>query len=151
MDFLTHIDHWTWWVIGVLFIVMEVFSPAAFFLWMGISALITGGFLWVFPTMDWSIQLTIFSIQSVLSIFVWRKFFYHISSDSDQPMLNKRTQQFVGRVFTLENDMVDGIGQVKIDDSRWRIMADEDYLAHSKLKVIGEDGENLKVVLAENT
>jgi len=99
--------------------------------------------------MEWTVQLLIFSIQSILSIVVWRKFFYHISADSDQPLLNKRAQQFIGRVFTLERDMVDGIGQIKIDDSTWRVMADEDFPAQSRLKVIGEDGVNLKVVLAD--
>lgn len=145
MEFFTQIDHWTWLVIGALLIVLEMFSPAAYFLWMGISAIITGGFLWVFPGMHWTAQVSIFAIQSVLSIIVWRKFFFHISAESDQPLLNKRAQQFVGRVFTLENDIVDGIGQVKIDDSTWRIMAEEDYKAKSKVKVIGEDGVNLKV------
>ncbi len=149
MEFLTQIDHWTWWVIGVLLIMLEMFAPAAFFLWMGISAIITGGFLWVFPTMEWPVQLVIFSIQSILSIFVWRKFFHHISADSDQPLLNKRAQQFIGRVFTLEKDMVNGVGQIKIDDSTWKVLADEDYLAQSKVKVIGEDGMNLKVNLVD--
>jgi len=145
MEFFTHIDHWTWWVIGVLLIVLEMFAPAAFFLWMGISALITGAFLWVFPSMEWTVQLIIFSIQSILSIIVWRKFFFHISADSDQPLLNKRAQQFIGRIFTLEEDIVDGVGKIKIDDSSWRVLAEEDYLAKSKVKVIGEDGINLKI------
>lgn len=149
MEFFTQIDHWTWWVIGVVLIVLEMFAPAAFFLWMGISALITGVFLLVFPSMDWTIQLLIFSIQSVLSIVVWRKFFFHISADSDQPLLNKRAQQFVGRIFTLESDMKNGVGQVKIDDSTWRIMADEDYPSQTRVKVIGEDGVNLLVSLAD--
>lgn len=149
MQFFTQIDHWTWWVIGALLIVLEMFAPAAFFLWMGISALITGVFLWIFPSMDWTIQLLFFSIQSVLSIVVWRKFFFHISTDSDQPLLNKRAQQFVGRAFTLENDIVNGIGQIKIDDSTWRVMADKDYPSQTKVKITGEDGVNLKVSLAE--
>lgn len=149
MEFMTQIDHWTWWVIGVLLIVLEMFAPAAFFLWMGISAIITGAFLWMFPSMEWTLQLLIFSIQSILSIVVWRKFFINISADSDQPLLNKRAQQFVGRVFTLESDMKNGIGQIKIDDSTWRVMADEDYSSESKVKVVGEDGINLKITLAE--
>lgn len=149
MEFLTQIDHWTWWIIGVLLTVLEMFAPAAFFLWMGISAIITGAFLWLFPSMEWTVQLLIFSIQSILSIIVWRKFFINMSADSDQPLLNKRAQQFVGRVFTLESDMKNGIGQIKIDDSTWRVMADEDYTSDSKVKVVGEDGINLKITLAE--
>ena len=149
MEFFTQIDHWTWWVIGVVLIVLEMFAPAAFFLWMGISAIITGAFLWVFPSMEWTVQLVIFSIQSILSIIVWRKFFYHISVDSDQPLLNKRAQQFIGRTFTLEADMVNGVGKIKIDDSNWRVLAEEDYLAQSKVTVIGEDGINLNVIKAD--
>ncbi|MBL7004443.1 MAG: NfeD family protein [Gammaproteobacteria bacterium] len=149
MEFFTQFDHWTWWVIGVLLIVLEMFAPAAFFLWMGIAAIFTGGFLWLFPGMEWTVQVLIFSIQSILSIIVWRQLFSKPFSKSDQPNLNRRAQQYIGRTFTLEKAIENGVGQVKVDDSLWRVMCDEDLPMGSKIKVVGEDSISFKVVLAE--
>lgn len=145
MEFFAQFNHWSWWVIGIVLIIIEVFAPAAFFLWMGISAIITGVFVWIFPSMDWTIQVLIFSIQSVLSIVVWRKFFKHAFAQTDQPTLNKRAQQYFGRTFTLIEPIINGVGKIIVDDSTWRVVADEDLPEGTKVSVTGEEGMSLKV------
>ncbi len=35
--------------------------------------------------------------------------------------MNRRTEALIGRVFTLEKPIVDGIGTVRIDDTIWRV------------------------------
>lgn len=142
------LSHWTWWVLGVVLIVLEVFAPTAFFLWMGISALVTGGLLWVMPDMSWTSQLFSFAVLSVVSIVLWRKYFKDVSERTDQPLLNKRALQYVGRTFTLDEAIVNGVGQVRVDDSTWRISSDEDYPAGTRIEVIGEEGMTLKVAKA---
>jgi len=69
-------------------------------------------------------------------------------SESDEPLLNKRAQQYIGRVFTLDEPIVNGVGMVKVDDSSWRITG-PDIDAGNKVKVIGEDGMSLKVEKSE--
>ena len=32
------IDCWHWWVLAVALFILEIFSPAAFFIWIGIAA-----------------------------------------------------------------------------------------------------------------
>ena len=145
MEFFTTLSHWTWWVLGVVLIVLEVFAPTAFFLWMGISALVTGGLLWMMPDMNWTSQLFIFSVLSVATILLWRKYFQDISEKTDQPLLNKRALQYVGRTFTLDEAIINGVGQVRVDDSTWRISADEDLPAGTRIRVVGEEGMTLKV------
>ena len=148
MQFFTELSHWTWWVLGVILIVLEVFAPTAFFLWMGISALVTGGLLWMMPDMSWTSQLFSFAVLSVISIVVWRRYFKDVSERTDQPLLNKRALQYVGRTFTLDEAIVNGVGQVRVDDSTWRISSDEDYPAGTRIQVIGEEGMTLKVAKA---
>ena len=41
--------------------------------------------------------------------------------ERDQPFLNRRAEALVGRVFTLEKPIVDGVGTVRIDDTVWRV------------------------------
>lgn len=139
------LTYWTWLIVGVVLIIIELFAPAAFFLWMGISAILTGGLLWVFDSMLWTTQVLIFSVLSIASIFLWKKFFKIAFDDSDQPLLNKRTQQFLGRVLELEQPIKNGIGSASIDDSKWRLLAEKDYPQGTRVKVVSEDGVNLKV------
>ena len=67
-----------------------------------------------------------------------------IHSPTDQPFLNRRTASYVGRVFTLEKPIVDGIGTVGIDDTVWRVTG-PDTPAGSQVKVTRVDGAVLHV------
>ena len=59
-------------------------------------------------------------------------------------MLNRRTEALVGRVFTLEKPIVDGVGTVRIDDTIWRVRG-PDRPAGSRVRVTQADGANLAV------
>lgn len=145
MEFLTELTHWSWWVAGVALIIIEMFAPAAFFLWMGISALVTGVLLWLFPGMSWTTQFSLFAVLSITSIIIWRKLFPDVMTKTDQPLLNKRAQQYIGRTFTLEEPVINGVGLVRIDDSTWRVSSEMDIAAGSRIKVIAEEGMTLKI------
>ena len=64
--------------------------------------------------------------------------------ESESPMLNRRAEALVGRVFTLEKPIVDGTGTVRIDDTIWRVHG-PDRPAGSRVKVTQADGANLAV------
>ena len=49
MEWLDGLTYWHWWVLGIVLVILEIFSPAAFFLWLGISAGIIGFVLVAFP------------------------------------------------------------------------------------------------------
>ena len=38
MEWLQLAEYWHWWVLGVVLVILEVFSPGVFFLWLGIAA-----------------------------------------------------------------------------------------------------------------
>ena len=44
-----------------------------------------------------------------------------VEAPADQPFLNRRAEGYVGRAFTLEKPIVDGIGTIRIDDTVWRV------------------------------
>ncbi len=139
------IGHWHWWILAALLIILEVFAPGAFFLWLGLAAVAVGGVVYMMPTMDWEYQLLLFSVLSVISIVIWRKYFRITPADTDQPNLNRRGQQYVGRVFTLEEPIVDGIGKIRVDDSTWKVRG-EDCPAGTQIEVTGVDGTILQVI-----
>jgi len=138
------IGHWHWWITAAVLIILEMFAPGAFFLWLGISAVVVGGAVYLSPGMDWEYQLLLFSVLSVISIVVWRKYFRATAADTDQPHLNRRGEQYIGRVFTLEEPIIDGIGKIRVDDSTWKVRG-EDCPAGTQIEVTGIDGTILEV------
>ena len=42
-DMFQQLNHWHWWILAVLFVVLEVFTPGTYFLFMGVSAVVIGG------------------------------------------------------------------------------------------------------------
>ncbi len=144
MPWLENATFWHWWVLAVVFIILEVFSPGAFFLWMGIAASLVGLFLLMLPELAWEYQLLGFAAFSVVSIVVWHLVLKRHPTVSDQSKLNRRGEQYVDRVFTLDEPIVNCQGRVRVDDSTWKIHG-SDCAAGAQVKVIGVDGVVLKV------
>jgi len=138
------IGHWHWWILAAALIILEVFAPGAFFLWLGIASIVVGGVVYVVPGMGWEYQLLLFSVLSVISIVLWRKYFHIKPADTDQPNLNRRGQQYIGRVFTLKEPVADGVGKIRVDDSTWKIRG-EDCPAGTQIEVTDVDGTILQV------
>mgnify|MGYP003531439258 FL=1 len=63
---------------------------------------------------------------------------------SDQPGLNQRGSEFVGRTFTLHEAIVSGRGKIKAGDTLW-LVSGNDLPAGKQVRVIGLDGVLLKV------
>ena len=97
--FLEGLAFWHWLVLGVVLAIIEVFAPGAFFLWLGISAGIVGSVLWVFPGISWELQVLFFAILSIASVVIARRYLTAHPLETDLPNLNKRGQQYVGRVL----------------------------------------------------
>ena len=136
--------YWDWWAIAVFLLIVEVLAPGMFFLWMAQASLVTGMLLFFFPAMGWEIQLFIFSVLSVIGIAIARHFFKSHPTDSEQPLLNRRTAQYIGRVFTLYQPIVNGQGKIKVGDSTWKIRG-VDCPAGTRVKVVGADSVVLLV------
>jgi membrane protein implicated in regulation of membrane protease activity len=130
---------WYWWVLAIVCLVIELLMPAFFFLWMSVSALVTGIIVWLIPSLSMEIQVLIFSVLSIISIVAWRIFGKKITIATDQPLLNRRGSQYVGRTFNLHEPIVNGQGKIKVDDTIWKVYG-EDCDIHSKVKVLASRG-----------
>lgn len=139
---------WHWWLLGLALVIVEAFFPGAFFLWMGISALVVGALLWFAPGIGIFTQVCLFAVIAIGSVLLWRRLRPGKSSHAAQNGLNERGSLYTGRRFTLETPIVNGIGQVRVDDGQWRI-AGPDLPAGSCVRVIAVDGATLKVERAD--
>ena len=139
IEWLDSVVFWHWWMLAGLLLILELTAPAFFFLWLGIAAAAVGLIMLVFPTMSVEVQLVLFSITAIVSIFVWRKYRESRPQVTDQPNLNRRGHQYIGRVFTLSEPITNGNGKVTVDDSTWRVKG-PDLPAGTSIKVTGVDG-----------
>lgn len=147
-DLFGHIEFWHWWIAGVLFVCVEILAPGVFFLWLGIAAGVVGLLALIAPSMGWEYQVVIWAVLSVAAAFSARKYFKRHPIETDQPTLNRRGSQYVGRHFTLEQPIVNGAGKIKVDDTIWKAECDTDLPAGSRVKVEAVDGTILKVTAA---
>ncbi len=135
---------WHWFVAGVLLIILEMLAPMGHTLWLGISALIVGAILWLFPEMGWKFQMLIFAVLSIASVILYKHFASKNVTETDSPDLNRGGERYVGRVFTIDEPIVNGIGKIKVEDSTWRVNG-SDLPAGATVKVVAVDGSTLQV------
>lgn len=136
--------YWNWMVLGVALMAIEAIVPGFFFLWMGVAALLVGLLLTLIPELGWTYQVMLFALLSVGSIIAWRLRLRRHPTQTADPLLNRRGHQYVGRVFTLDAPAVNGHGKIRVDDSTWKVLVDQDYPAGTRLRIIGVEGVMLK-------
>lgn len=144
---LEQLTYWHWFILAAILIILEMFAPGAFLLWIGIAAGVVGAVLYFVPGMSWEFQFILFSLAAVGSILAWRGYRGKHPITTDEPTLNRRGAQYVGRVFTLDTPIVNGIGKIRVDDSTWKIEG-ADCPAGTKVKVVGIENTVLTVETA---
>ena len=148
MAWLEHTVFWHWWILAGLLLILELTAPAFFFLWLGIAAAAVGLILMVFPSMALETQLVLFGLASIVAVLAWRKYRETRPVSTDQPNLNRRGHQYIGRVFSLSEPITNGVGKVTVDDSTWKVKG-PDLPAGTSIKVTGVEGVVFRVEAAE--
>lgn len=140
--------HYGWWLLALALIGAELMAPGFFMLWIGIAAAALGVVLIFVPLMSFGMQAVVFVAFAVISCYVYWHFVRHAMGErSDQPHLNRRAEQYIGRRFVLETDIVNGQGKARVGDTLW-LAEGPDLPAGAPVEVVGVDGSTLKVKAA---
>ncbi|RFC67429.1 MULTISPECIES: NfeD family protein [Mesorhizobium] len=140
---------WNWTVFGVILLTLEIFAPGVFLLWIGIAALIVGAIslaLWDAAFWTWHVQMLLFLALSLISAYVGKRIMASRSEQSDQPLLNRRGDQLIGRVATLIEPIENGRGRVKLGDTMWRV-AGPDLPAGARVRVVKASDIDLELIV----
>ena len=140
-----------WWLIlGIALMLVELFNPGAYMLWLGLGALLMAAVVWLAPEMATLWQIIAFGLLSLACILgyrEWRRRNPRIEA-SDQPLLNRRAAQLVGQVHVLVEPIVDGRGRLKIGDAFWAVLG-PDLAAGQRVRITGTDGISLMVAATD--
>jgi hypothetical protein len=126
-------------------LILEVFGAGGYLLWLGIAAAAVGVITFLVPLLGWAAQVLLFAALSLLTAFYWWRRQRSAARPSDQPGLNMRGQELIGRTLLVTDAIVDGRGKVKVGDGVW-LARGPDTMAGSRVKVTGLDGTVLLVV-----
>jgi membrane protein implicated in regulation of membrane protease activity len=143
LQIIVSLGAWSWIIAGALLLALELAVPGAFMMWLGLAAVLVGVLTFA-VAWSWQWQGIAFAVFALASVPLWRRFARKVEPDTQAPFLNRRTEALVGRTFTLDKPIVDGVGTVRIGDTIWRVNG-PDGPAGSKVKVTQVDGANLQV------
>jgi len=142
-DYLS--SNWFWWALAFGLFAVEALVPGIYMLWLGVAALATALVVLIGPAMPVAAQWIVFSVLSVVSVAAaWRYRRSHPPVAKDHPTLNRRAEQLLDRVFTLEQGIANGRGKVKVGDALWTVEG-PDLEPGTRVRVRAIDGLVLKV------
>jgi membrane protein implicated in regulation of membrane protease activity len=146
LTWLVALGAWNWFIVAAIFLLIELLAPGVFMLWLGLAAILVG-VISLGAVLSWQAQLITFAVLSIACIPAWRYFARKVERPVDRPFLNRRAEGYVGRVFTLEKPIVNGVGTIRIEDTVWRVNG-PDLPAGSRIKIARADGVELAVEAA---
>jgi inner membrane protein len=135
--------HWGWLILAAILATAEVLIPGFFLIWFAFAALVTG-LIALFLPVSVTIQIALFAILAVASVYAGRRWFLKNPIESSDPMLNDRGARLVGEVVTVVEAIDAGGGRVKVGDSVWRAKGSDADIG-TKVKVAGTAGTTLIV------
>lgn len=146
-DFFASMEFWHWFAFGGVLLLIEMIAPATIFLWPGIAAVVMGVVVFVMPSMPWTMAVPLWAILSVVTAFGWRAYREKNPArvDAAAATLNQRGSEYVGRQFTLEAPIVNGVGKMKVGDTVWNVVSDDDFIAGATVKVTAVEGTSLRI------
>ncbi|UCI21164.1 NfeD family protein [Mesorhizobium sp. B2-1-8] len=146
---VSELGPWNWMVLGFVLLVVEVIAPGFFMLWIGIAALVIGGMSLLIgdaAIWTWQVQVLLFLVLSLVSAFVGKKLMGGRDQPSDQPLLNRRGAQMIGKMATLAEPIRDGRGRIKLGDTLWRVSG-PDLPAGTQVRVTAAADTDLELTV----
>ena len=139
--------HWYWIICGILMILMEFGMPGFVICFFGLSALITGGVVFVFPALTLVWQLLIFAIGGALLVIVSR----WVAPGVFRGKVNRESldidgDDVAGGSCICREDIAPGLpGKVEFRGSLWRAESDKSIAAGENCVIEKRDNLTLTV------
>jgi inner membrane protein len=142
---------WGWFVFGFLLLLLELASPGGFyFLFFGVGAISVGTLAWATVVEAAWVQLTVFSILSILASLLFRRpLLQRFGPKSDATIIDS----VVGEVATvMDNIEAGGFGKVEVRGTAWNAKnsSSRRLLRGDRCKVERIDGLSLWVTKEES-
>jgi|LSQX01.2.fsa_nt_gb membrane protein implicated in regulation of membrane protease activity len=133
-----------WMILGIVFIIIEIFDPSFFFISLGIGAILTG--LIALLPIHYVAQILIFAVLSFISFLLTRKLGKKVLSKSG-PQTN--VYGLVGQNAVVTKEIpAEGRGYAKVGGEEWTAIGEDEnevFELGAKVEITGIDGNKIIV------
>jgi membrane protein implicated in regulation of membrane protease activity len=144
MELFDQLHVWHWVVLAAVLFLLEMLIVTGFLLGLALAAVVMAVLVLLLPALAWDWQLLCFGVLAVAMTLSYRRFFRRVNEASDNPLLNDRAAQLVGKTFVLGIDL-DGSGADMLGDTRWALRCNGRIPKGTRVRVAGVDGMVLSV------
>ena len=138
MDLITEMGYLSWFAIGFLLILAELFVPGTYLIWFGFSAFAMGIIVSIFSLSAIEILVLFALISAVFAGFGWyayAKVLNKTKVPEKYKYLNDMAGAHIGKIYNLSENVVDGRAKAKVGDSFWLVEIDEPLKKGAKVKI----------------
>ena len=89
-------------------------------------------------------QVLVFLLLSLVSAYLGNRLMGGRNGQSDQPLLNRRSEQLIGRTATLSEPIREGRGRIQLGDTLW-LVSGPDLPTGTRVRVASVQGSELVV------
>lgn len=115
--------YWLWFIAAALFAIGEIIAPGVFLIFIAGAAACLGIITSIFD-ISVPVQLILFGILSVASVYLGRKYYQSSNVSNEDPLLNDRAGRMIGQSVTIIEPLSAATGRVKYGDSEWPARGD---------------------------
>jgi membrane protein implicated in regulation of membrane protease activity len=121
-----------WAILGMALLLIELFLPGVYALWIGIAALFTAVIAFAVPSLDvW--LLLVFAVATVLSAIGGSRIYARLSTST--PAINDMQNQLIGKhgvcIAVGENNQI----RIRVNGIEWAAIADDIITIHDAVVV----------------
>ncbi len=146
LQFLEGMNGARWLMIGFALLILEVLTGTMYMLWIAAAAMIVGVIMFIMPVLDWQMQLVLFSVLTIVLMYVGHTHLRPKMEGGEPSDLNDRARSMVGMRVKAVANFDTGRGRVQVGDTQWRAsMKTGDVKAGDELKIVAVVGTTLEV------
>ena len=117
-DFTISNPEYVWLGLAALLALAELFVPGVFLIWVAAAAALTG-ILSLFIDLTFAGQLTVLGLSTIIAVLGGRRWYLTHVVESENPLLNDRSAQLVGKNVTVVEAISASSGRAKVGDGEW--------------------------------
>jgi len=138
------LDHWDWYILAAILMVLEMVMPGVIFLWMAIAGVVVGSVVLFMPDLGWEMQVISFAVLSIVTVYSGRRYLGKHPLETEDTTLNRRGESHVGKSYKVVVAIEGGRGRVQVGDSQWTVEG-SDAAVGDMVKVVAVEGTILIV------
>ena len=137
-----------WFLLGMAFVLGELMIPGVVLLFFGIGAWLAAALLWLGVIDSLAASLAVFTIASLVSLLLLRKFVVRtFKGRKSGEGLDREEYEFIGKLATvsMEIDPKREGGKIEFRGVQWNATANEVIEKENSVRIVGRENLTVRV------